>query len=180
MPYLHVLHCLTLTPHSEALGIPYRLCGTSEINKNFRDIVERNYCSEHMWGDMKDQVGGEPCLKHQGCGSCKMTTAHDLDLWVMGTPCPPFSEQNSKRHQVGAVESHPLYPVTFNHALDAIKAGHRAYILEQVPGFGKPYHPNDAETPLQRFFGRHQYFVNCSPRSSMKQFWVHGCTDDFT
>lgn len=112
-----------------------------------------------------------------------MTTARDLDLWVMGTPCPPFSEQNSKRHQVGAVESHPLYPVTFEHAINAIKAGHRAYILEQVPGFGKPYHSNESETPMQRFFGRRQFveesFCEFSPRSSMKEFRVHGCTDDF-
>lgn len=71
----------------------------------------------------------------------------------MGTPCPPFSEQNPLRNQPGKVEEHPLYNVTFKDAIDAIGLGHKAYLLEQVLGFDKPFSPECHETPLDRFPG---------------------------
>lgn len=136
----------------EALGIPFQLCGTSDINEAFRKVVERNYSSTHRWADMKDQVNHLPCVLHPR-RQCNMSPqGMELDIWIMGTPCPPFSEQNPQRNVEGAVERHPLYHITFEHAVAAVQEGHRAYLIEQVPGFAKPYHPGTDITPMQKFF----------------------------
>lgn len=120
------------------------------MNPEFRRVFQRNHECEHLWSTMRDQLDGNPCILHPSNRSCCMS---ELDLWVMGTPCPPFSDQNPNRSKVGAVEAHRLYPVTFKDAQDAIIQGHKAYLLEQVPGFDKPYHPGTEETPLDRSLG---------------------------
>ena len=130
------------------MNIPFVLHGASDLNEQFRKIFTANYECNHLWASMGEQVEGSPCLFHP----CGLHCAQDdLDLWVMGTPCPPFSDQNPSRNKKLSVESHKLYPVTFTDALNALKLGHRAYIMEQVMGFDKPYDPSTEETPLQRF-----------------------------
>ena len=118
---------------------------------------------DHLWETMKEQVSERPCqlfgCEGQGLGSCRMR--NELDIWVMGTPCPPFSDQNVSRRKPGAVEGHALYSVTFKDALAAICSGHKAYLLEQVPGFNKPYDSGSSETPLDRPLG----MVCCSVQS---------------
>ncbi len=149
----------TSTSHCEALGIPFVLHGASEINGRFREIFSKNYECEHVWRTMQDQVEGSSCILHPSSEMCGKGV--ELDLWIMGTPCPPFSEQNSARNSPGAVESHPLYQVTFRDALDALQLGHKAYVLEQVMGFRKPYDPSTDETPLQRSLVL-AFWVQCS------------------
>lgn len=138
----------------EALGIPFQLVGASERNKNFQEMLLENHSCEHLWGDMQEQLLGNACQLHPGADGCVMGGGgKDLDLWVMGTPCPPFSEQTNGRFRPGAVESHPLYHVTFSYAVEAFKMGYKAYVFEQVPGFDKPYSSIDKETPFSRLLG---------------------------
>ncbi|CAK9112795.1 unnamed protein product [Durusdinium trenchii] len=134
-----------------ALGIPFQLCGVADVNKDFRQIIEANYKPSHSWSLMQDQISCQACLKHADSMACEMASC--LDVWVSGTPCPPFSEQRPRRFNVGSVEAHPLYSVTFESAIDAVKQGHKAYIFEQVKGFGKPYDMSTSETPLERLLG---------------------------
>ena len=143
----------------KALGIPFVLHGASEVNARFREIFTKNYECAHVWHTMQDQVEGSSCILHPSSEMCGKGA--ELDLWIMGTPCPPFSEQNMRRNLPGAVESHPLYQVTFKDALEALQLGHKAYVLEQVMGFRKPYDPSTDETPLQRSLVL-AFWVQCS------------------
>ena len=145
---------------TEALGMPFSLMGASEINPDFRRLFQENYGSDcaHVWNQMSKQIASEPCLMHAGTPGCCMNPPgceeQELDIWIIGTPCPPFSEQNPKRFKPGAVESHSLYPVRFEDGWAAIQQGHKAYLLEQVVGFDKPFDSeSNSETPLERFLG---------------------------
>lgn len=134
--------------------MPFKLLGASDVNANFRAVAQANYEYLHFWSDMASQVEGGRCLLHEGLankfGCSEDTCQADVDLWVMGTPCPPFSDQNNARSIPGAVEKHPLYNVTFEDAVAAVSQGHRAYLMEQVPGFHKPYDSTTDETPMDR------------------------------
>ena len=149
---------------TEALGLPYLISGASEKNGKFAAIFNHNFQVDHLWETMKEQVSERPCQLFgcKGLGSCSMR--NELDIWVMGTPCPPFSEQNVSRKKPGAVEGHALYSVTFTDALAAICSGHKAYLLEQVPGFNKPYDSDSSETPLDRPLG----MVCCSVQATKR------------
>lgn len=92
-------------------------------------------------------MDGSSCRLHPG-EHCKI---EGVDLCVMGSPCPPFSTQRSKRFHDGTVTDHPLYSVTFHDARDAIvDGGHKAIILEQVEGFAKPQVVGDELSPMER------------------------------
>ena len=75
----------------------------------------------------------------------------DFDLGVLGAPCNPYSTQRTKRKMSGSVEGHDLYDVLMVHGLDFMVTGNaKAYIVEQVEGFGQPFSKTDATTPLER------------------------------
>jgi len=155
----------------EALGLPYLISGASEKNGKFAAIFNHNFQVDHLWETMKEQVSERPCQLFgcKGLGSCSMR--NELDIWVMGTPCPPFSEQNVSRKKPGAVEGHALYSVTFTDALAAICSGHKAYLLEQVPGFNKPYDSDSSETPLDRFIGKVNFMGETGKIKGNAKYW---------
>lgn len=134
----------------EALGIPYELVGASEINPSFRSVIQANFTVKHLHNTMKDQVDSAACLLHRdSCDSCRLTPC---DLAIFGTPCPPFSEQRTKRYRSGSVKEHPLTRVTMEDARDMIVlGGHKAVVMEQVQGFDRAEVAGDAEfTPMRR------------------------------
>eukprot|EP00913_Durusdinium_trenchii_P026617 g24973.t1 len=67
--------------------------------------------------------------------------------------------------------AHPLYSVTFESAIDAVKQGHKAYIFEQVKGFGKPYDMSTSETPLERFLGKIDHLGLTGGIQNRAKYW---------
>ena len=131
----------------QELGIPFQLAGACDPTPECLDMVAANFEPQHMHRTIEEQNAGRPCLKHPKARSCQMAGA---DLLVMGPPCPPFSQQRSKRLREGTVKNHPAFNVTWNCAFSAITSKkHRAVIMEQVVGFDMPEKGED-ETPMCR------------------------------
>ena len=72
-------------------------------------------------------------------------------LAVLGTPCPPFSTQRTKRFKVNSVREHAAYGTTFNSTLAFLETFNPVTaVLEQVAGFDMPESEADETTPLTR------------------------------
>ena len=133
------------------LGIPFTAVGASEINETARKIIMANHPPTHLHETLRDQVEHQTCRLHGQCQQkCGM---QESDLCVCGSPCPPFSTFRSKRFLEDSVRNHELTDTTMIDARDMLLHGqHKAFILEQVPGFDKAETARDSSqpTPLRR------------------------------
>ena len=125
------------------------------MNQDYRQFMELNYGNKikHMFADFESQVRDRFCVTHPGCHSCKGCGTPELpmDLAVLGTPCPPFSQARTKRWADGSVEAHRFFATTFGTTYDFLERQNpAAVILEQVEGFDLPFSQQDATTPKQR------------------------------
>ena len=115
------------------------------MKPEFRQIIMANFTPEHIHVTMQQQLQNSPCALHPDNKACCLSPA---DLLVMGTPCPPFSTQRTKRFVHGSVKQHRDFNVTWLSAHEAIcSCLHGAIVLEQVEGFAKK-EPGEDETPL--------------------------------
>ena len=109
-----------------------------------------NYTPKHFHECLEDQLSNKPCLLHSDHESCQMP---ECDICVCGTPCPPFSKFRAKRFSDGSVANHAATSVTMRSARDLLARGlHKAFILEQVPGFDQVEESSDkyGATPMRR------------------------------
>ena len=134
----------------QPLGIPFEAVGASDPCKCFRSVVSANYGPQHFHEFIEDQLRETPCLLHPDSESCKLP---ECDICVCGTPCPPFSKFRAKRFSDGSVAAHQATDVTMRNARDLLASGlHKAFILEQVPGFDQAEESSDkyGVTPMRR------------------------------
>ena len=109
-----------------------------------------NHPPTHLHDNFRDQIEHETCRLHgpsqQKCGM------QQSDLCVCGSPCPPFSTFRSKRFLEGSVRQHGQTDTTMLDARDMLLHGqHKAFILEQVPGFDQAETSRDSsESPMRR------------------------------
>ncbi|CAE6931379.1 unnamed protein product [Symbiodinium sp. KB8] len=135
----------------EALGIPFTAVGASECSQTAQKIIMANHPPTHLHDNFRDQIEHETCRLHgpsqQKCGM------QQSDLCVCGSPCPPFSTFRSKRFLEGSVRQHGQTDTTMLDARDMLLHGqHKAFILEQVPGFDQAETSRDSsESPMRRF-----------------------------
>ncbi|CAE8638766.1 unnamed protein product [Polarella glacialis] len=134
----------------EALGIPFHACSTSEPNPSFRKFAHCNHAVDHAHEFLRGQADDAPCTLHPHARSCCVPCS--VDLSIFGTPCPPFSQQRSKRMVSGTVKNHVLYSTTFGEATAFLERKEpKAAVMEQVRGFDKPEYAGDKSTPMRRF-----------------------------
>lgn len=75
----------------------------------------------------------------------------NAQLFVVGSPCNPFSRQNTSRFKVNSISEHSLSTITFDQIFESLKTMKPATaLMEQSEGFGLPFDTRTTETPLQR------------------------------
>ena len=132
----------------QELGIPFKLLATAEPNGDYGKFLSANLEPHCQYSVLKDQILGQKCLK-QHSGPCHVLV--DPQLLVIGSPCNPFSRQNTSRFKPDAVEQHSLSAITFEEVFQAMKTFQPlTMLMEQSEGFGLPFDKNTEETPLSR------------------------------
>jgi len=107
----------------EQLGIPYQHVWSSDIDKHCIQSIKANYEPERLYGD-SDGPYPDGDIRNRD-----PTTLPDVDLYVCGFPCQPFS---SAGKQLGLEDQRGNI---FWSCLDVIKAKQPKYfILENVKG----------------------------------------------
>ncbi len=132
----------------QELGIPFKLLATAEPNVDYRKFLSANLEPHCQYSVLKDQILGQKCLK-QHSGPCHLL--EDPQLLVIGSPCNPFSRQNTTRFKPDAVEQHSLSSITFEEVFESMLTFQPvSMLMEQSEGFGLPFDKNTQETPLER------------------------------
>ena len=127
----------------------------------YRDFILHNAGAEkidHMYDCVQKQAEGEGreglCLSCTVAGrACADTSGPPLvHLLISGTPCNPFSKQNSrKRWSTGHVKGHASYGLTMQTLLGLYKKyAPLIGVMEQVCGFDMAYDSATSETPYAR------------------------------
>jgi hypothetical protein len=104
--------------------------------------------------EAKEELGGNCMRNSDPDHSCRrMHEPLSLDLFIVCTPCPPFSTWRSERHSSNP-RKHPQFKVTFGETGSAVSSlelhqPHRA-IGEQVKGFGMRFSTWDDTTGLEK------------------------------
>ena len=93
----------------------------SEMNMHFKDLIMLNYPGKihHFYSSIEDQgTMSKVCLLCEGSlrsrvfGQCQPARSlpeanfSNLNLFISGSPCTPFSLQRSKRFAAGNVKNH--------------------------------------------------------------------------
>lgn len=95
-------------------------------NDNAEMASEINVGGNEIW----DEADSDAVFSHEDIYKMDMRKVPKLDFVVMGSPCPPFSQVNTKLIKSGKTDIfHPEYGTIFQPILSFIKASNPAVVL---------------------------------------------------
>ena len=109
----------------------------SDLKSMSYEVVRRNFSNlTHFFDSLEGQIDGAGCYIHPGLDAVDCNYEMGPELFVLGTPCQPFSKQRTKRHHPNSVVEHPRYDVTFTDTVNWLQHFEpKSGCMENVLGF---------------------------------------------
>eukprot|EP00438_Fugacium_kawagutii_P036808 Skav204462 [mRNA] locus=scaffold3437:19911:20438:+ [translate_table: standard] len=130
----------TLVIGMQVLGVNFEIATASDT-----DAVAREFISTNFQGHLGKL--------HHNMESQTMAPEEDIEIFVAGIPCKPYSMQRAKRFEHGNVKSHASHATLFDEFCPWLDAHDPVLgIFENVDGLDVKYDASTKETPLEMPF----------------------------